>query len=77
MCDPKKRQNEANGTELRRTEGKGCFILRGEVGKGALKDADREVGGGNQAAVRSLGQVHRAAEPLREREGGALGGMAR
>ena len=77
MCDPKKRQNEANGTELRRIEGKGCFILRGEVGKGALKDADREVGGGNQAAVRYLGQVHRAAEPLRELEGGALGGMAR
>lgn len=32
--DPKKNQNEANGTESRRREGKRCSILRGQVGKG-------------------------------------------
>lgn len=66
MWDPKENQNEANGTESRRREGKRCSVLRGQVGKGALKDADGEVGGGNRAAVRCMGQVQRAGDVLRE-----------
>lgn len=50
---------------------------KGSGGEGALKDADGDVGGGNRAAVRCVGQVQRAGDALREWAAGAFGGTAR